>query len=73
MKRILLIRLDKIGDLICSMPVDQVSFLEGWDKHWVIAKGLGFVPENADPQRKFLELKKRRRQGISAKTQSLLA
>ncbi|WP_374034886.1 glycosyltransferase family 9 protein [Bdellovibrio bacteriovorus] len=58
MKRILLIRLDKIGDLICSLPVDQVSFLEGWDKHWVIAKGLGFVPENADPQRKFLELQK---------------
>lgn len=58
MKRILLIRLDKIGDLISTMCVDQAAFLKNWDQQWVIAKGLAFVPENADPQRKYLELSK---------------
>ncbi|KHD89810.1 MAG: hypothetical protein OM95_01735 [Bdellovibrio sp. ArHS] len=58
MKKVLLIRLDKIGDLICTMCVDQVSFLKDRDVHWVISKGLGFVPDNADPHRKYLELAK---------------
>ncbi|UXR64790.1 glycosyltransferase family 9 protein [Bdellovibrio bacteriovorus] len=58
MKRVLLIRLDKIGDLICTMCVDQVSFLKDWDQQWVIAKGLGFVPDHADPHRKYIELAK---------------
>ncbi|WP_373998941.1 glycosyltransferase family 9 protein [Bdellovibrio bacteriovorus] len=58
MKKVLLIRLDKIGDLICTMCVDQVSFLKDRDVHWVISKGLGFVPDNADPKRKYLELSK---------------
>ncbi|WP_374077825.1 glycosyltransferase family 9 protein [Bdellovibrio bacteriovorus] len=58
MKKVLLIRLDKIGDLICTMCVDQVSFLKDCDVQWVISKGLGFVPDNADPQRKYIELSK---------------
>ncbi|WII73559.1 glycosyltransferase family 9 protein [Bdellovibrio sp. 22V] len=58
MKKVLLIRLDKIGDLICTMCVDQVSFLKGHDVQWVISKGLGFVPDHADPKRKYLELSK---------------
>lgn len=58
MKKVLLIRLDKIGDLICTLCVDQVSFLKDCDVQWAIAKGLSFVPENADPQRKFVELDK---------------
>ncbi|MGZ3768312.1 MAG: glycosyltransferase family 9 protein [Bdellovibrio sp.] len=57
-KKVLLIRLDKIGDLICTMCVDQVSFLKDSDVQWVISKGLSFVPENAEPKRKFLELSK---------------
>lgn len=57
-KKVLLIRLDKIGDLICSMCVDQVSFLKDCDVHWVISKGLGFIPENSDPKRSFLDLSK---------------
>ena len=57
-KKVLLIRLDKIGDLICTMCVDQVSFLKDADVQWVIAKGLAFVPKNADPERPFIELKK---------------
>lgn len=58
MKRVLLIRLDKIGDLICTLCVDQVSFLKDRDVKWVISKGLGFVPDNADPKRSYLELSK---------------
>lgn len=57
-KKVLLIRLDKIGDLICTMCVDQVSFLKDHDVHWAIAKGLAFVPEHASPKRSFLELDK---------------
>jgi ADP-heptose:LPS heptosyltransferase len=57
-QKVLLIRLDKIGDLICTLCVDQVSFLKNADTQWVIAKGLSFVPENADPKRSFLELSK---------------
>lgn len=58
MKKVLLIRLDKIGDLICTMCVDQVSFLKDCDVQWAIAKGLNFIPDNAAPQRQYLELKK---------------
>ncbi|NUN05923.1 MAG: glycosyltransferase family 9 protein [Bdellovibrio sp.] len=58
MKKVLLIRLDKIGDLICTMCVDQVSFLKDCDVQWAIAKGLNFIPGNADPKRQYLELKK---------------
>ena len=58
MKKVLLIRLDKIGDLICTLCVDQVSFLKDHQVEWVISKGLSFVPDHADPQRKYLELSK---------------
>ncbi|MEN0059324.1 MAG: glycosyltransferase family 9 protein, partial [Bdellovibrio sp.] len=58
MKKVLLIRLDKIGDLICTMCVDQVPFLKDCEVTWVIAKGLSFVPEHASPRRSYLELKK---------------
>jgi ADP-heptose:LPS heptosyltransferase len=57
-KKILLIRLDKIGDLISTMCVDQADFLKGMNTEWVIAKGLGFVPDNADPKRTYIELRK---------------
>lgn len=57
-KKVLLIRLDKIGDLICTMCVDQVSFLKDCDVQWVISTGLSFVPDNADPKRSYLELSK---------------
>lgn len=57
-KKVLLVRLDKIGDLICTLCVDQVSFLKDCEVQWVISKGLAFVPENADPKRAFIELSK---------------
>lgn len=58
MKRVLLIRLDKIGDLLSTMCVDQAELLSDCDVRWVIAKGLGFIPEHADPKRTYLELSK---------------
>ncbi len=62
MKKVVLIRLDKIGDLISTLAVDQAPFLTEADGpcevRWVVAKGLGFVPANSDPQRKFIELDK---------------
>lgn len=58
MKKIVLIRLDKIGDLISTLPSDQVPFLSGFNVTWVIAKGLGFIPKNAQPIRRFIELDK---------------
>lgn len=58
MKRVLLVRLDKIGDLISTMPVDQTDLLKDAEVRWVIAKGLGFVPDHATPKRQYLELSK---------------
>lgn len=57
MKKILIIRLDKIGDLVCSLPIDQI-LQETHDVHWVIAQGLAFLPQQSVPQRKFIELDK---------------
>jgi heptosyltransferase I len=57
MKAIFL-RLDKIGDLIATLPVDQLPWLQekNISVKWVIAKGLGFIAKSADPVREFLEL-----------------
>lgn len=57
-KKILLIRLDKIGDLICTLCVDQIAELKSYETSWVISKGLNFIPENALPSRPFLALDK---------------
>lgn len=58
MKKAVFIRLDKIGDLVCTLPVDQIPFLKDWEITWVISKGLAFIPEHAEPRRKFIELDK---------------
>lgn len=57
-KKILLIRLDKIGDLVCTMCVDQIPAMQDFDAHWVIAKGLSFIPDHAWPRRNFSEFAK---------------
>ena len=56
--KLILLRLDKIGDLISTLPVDQVSWLkeEKIEVQWVIAKGLSSIIEAAVPKRKYLEL-----------------
>lgn len=58
MKKVLLIRLDKIGDLISTLCVDQADFIQDQEVHWVIQKGLAFVPDNAVPKRHYSELSK---------------
>jgi ADP-heptose:LPS heptosyltransferase len=60
MKKAVFIRLDKIGDLICTMPVDEIEYLQDWEITWIIAKGLSFVPEHAVPKRTYLEIDKGR-------------
>ncbi len=57
-KNVLLIRLDKIGDLISTLCVDQAPLESGNESRWVIAKGMGFVPDHAVPPRNYTELKK---------------
>lgn len=56
--KVCLIRLDKIGDLICTLPVDQIDGLKGAEVRWVITRGLGFVAANAEPGRRFIQLDK---------------
>ncbi|MBX3018707.1 MAG: glycosyltransferase family 9 protein [Bdellovibrionaceae bacterium] len=53
--KILAIRLDKIGDLVSTLPADA-AFPEGARVVWVIAKGLGFLPEHSEPRREFHEI-----------------
>ncbi|MNJ92608.1 ADP-heptose:LPS heptosyl transferase I [compost metagenome] len=58
MKKVLLIRLDKIGDLVSTMCVDEASCLSQTEVRWVISKGLGFIPNCAQPPRTYVELSK---------------
>ena len=55
---ILLVRMDKIGDLVLSMPVDGHPALGGQREHWFISSGMAFVPENALPRRSYTEFKR---------------
>jgi ADP-heptose:LPS heptosyltransferase len=57
-KKILLVRLDKIGDLICTLPVDQVLDEKVYEVTWVIQKGLNKILDLADKKRKYIELDK---------------
>lgn len=60
--RIALVRLDKIGDLVCTLPVDQSPDLQALNVHpwWIISMGLGFIPANAQPGRRFLQIERHR-------------
>ncbi len=57
-KKILLIRLDKIGDLVLTLPVDQGLAGGGMEVVWVIPKGLAFIGDHAFPKRRYIELDK---------------
>lgn len=48
-----LIRMDKLGDLVLSLPCDKHPALKDRDIHWAITKGLEFVAEQALPKRKY--------------------
>lgn len=59
-KKILFIRLDKIGDLVCTLCCDDHPDLAMCSKHWLISKGLEFIPEHALPKRSYSSLSKDR-------------
>jgi ADP-heptose:LPS heptosyltransferase len=58
-KKVLLIRLDKIGDLICSLPVDQVLDENLYDVTWVVQKGLAPIVDLGQKKRTYIELDKK--------------
>lgn len=55
--KLLLVRLDKIGDLVSTLPVDEIfsgahtAAGKPVEVEWVISKGLGFLAEYAEPPR----------------------
>lgn len=51
--------MDRIGDLVVSLPVDRHPALGDQRVHWFITKGLGFVAEQAQPRREFTEFSRR--------------
>jgi heptosyltransferase I len=57
-RRVLFIRMDRIGDLILTLPADQNSIFKNDEKFWFISQGLGFIPQQAQPTRFFTEWKK---------------
>ena len=57
-RKVLFIRLDKIGDLICTLPADQVLDENFYDITWVVQKGLGLVVDLGAKKRKYFELDK---------------
>jgi ADP-heptose:LPS heptosyltransferase len=57
-KKLLLIRLDKIGDLICTLPVDQFFDANEYEILWAVQKGLGQVVELGSKKRNYFELDK---------------
>lgn len=58
-KKLLLIRVDRIGDLVLTLPVDQQDELKRkYDILWWISQGLEFVLEASREPRQFLSIKK---------------
>jgi len=58
LEKVLLIRIDRIGDLVLSLPVEDGlrRFDPGAKFSWWITKGLGFVAEASQPERQFREV-----------------
>jgi ADP-heptose:LPS heptosyltransferase len=55
-KKIALIRMDRMGDLMCTLPVDQnFHTSERFEFTWIISPNLGFILENTEPERNFKE------------------
>jgi ADP-heptose:LPS heptosyltransferase len=55
---IVLVRMDKIGDLVLSLPVDEHPALGGQRVVWFITKGLSFITEQSAPKRTAVEFKR---------------
>lgn len=56
-KRALLIRIDRIGDLVLTLPVDQGLGVHKAD--WWIPQGLSFVTQAASPRRTAIEVERK--------------
>jgi ADP-heptose:LPS heptosyltransferase len=55
-KKIVLIRMDRMGDLMCTLPVDQnFNGSDEFEFTWSISQNLGFILENTEPERYFQE------------------
>ncbi len=52
-QKTLLIRVDRIGDLVCTLPIDQLPALKNHKCSWLITRGLEFIPENSVPKRNY--------------------
>ena len=50
--------MDKLGDLVLSLSVDEHPALRGRRVHWLVTKGLGFIPAQAAPKRLATEFKR---------------
>lgn len=57
-KKALLVRLDKIGDLVLTIPADQQPSLSGYTCTWIVSKGMGFILSHAEPKRAYYEIEK---------------
>lgn len=51
--KILLVRLDKIGDLCATLPVDQLQGVEQHEVHWVVSKAVEKVIQCSSPKRSY--------------------
>ncbi len=71
-KKVLLIRLDKIGDLICTLPADQIIDPNQYDVIWALQKGMGTISDLGTPKRTYFELDKSDPEKSAAKLRELL-
>lgn len=56
--KILFVRVDRIGDLILTLPVDQLEPLKGASVDWALTRGLGVYAESAVPKRTHFEIER---------------
>ena len=57
MKTALFIRLDRMGDLVLTLPCDSIVS-ENYKVHWLVPKGLEFVVDSASPKKEYRSVKK---------------
>lgn len=53
-----LVRVDKIGDLVLSLSLDESAALTEYNCTWLISEGLAFVPNFSVKKKHFFEIKK---------------
>lgn len=56
MSKSLCVRVDRIGDLVLTMSADFELRARGDDVTWLIARGLSFIPQQAQPPRPFYQV-----------------